>query len=320
LHGRALSYSSGLSALHSALVFFNPRRISIGEGYHGSHGVIALLSRLTGLQKLPLDCPEDQLDSGDVVLLETPVNPQGTAFNIEAYAKKAHSRGAYLLVDSTFGPPGLQDPFEWGADMVLHSGSKYFGGHSDVLCGVLTTKREDWLKKLHEDRLFLGNVLGNMESWLGVRSLRTLEIRVQRLSQNAGRLVSWLDQALHTENPAKDSDEAVVQSLVHKVEHASLQKDEMSWLLKQMPNGFGPVFSVTLTKEHFSRKFPSKLSFFHHATSLGGVESLIEWRAMTDDTVDRRLLRVSVGLENWEDLKNDFMQAFRALLAEDGTS
>lgn len=282
--------------------------------------MIALLSRLTGMQKLDLDCPADQLEAGDVVLLETPVNPQGTAFSIEAYAKKAHSRGAYLLVDSTFGPPGLQDPFQWGADIVLHSGSKYFGGHSDVLCGVLVTKREDWFKKLRDDRLFLGNVLGNMESWLGVRSLRTLELRVQRLSQNAGRLVSWLDKARHAENPAKDSDEAVVQSLVQNIEHASLQKDDMSWLLKQMPNGFGPVFAITLTKENFARKFPSKLSFFHHATSLGGVESLIEWRAMTDETVDRRLLRVSIGLENWEDLKNDFVQAFRALLAEEGTN
>lgn len=272
------------------------------------------------MQKLDLDCPADQLEAGDVVLLETPVNPQGTAFSIEAYAKKAHSRGAYLLVDSTFGPPGLQDPFQWGADIVLHSGSKYFGGHSDVLCGVLVTKREDWFKKLRDDRLFLGNVLGNMESWLGVRSLRTLELRVQRLSQNAGRLVSWLDKARHAENPAKDSDEAVVQSLVQNIEHASLQKDDMSWLLKQMPNGFGPVFAITLTKENFARKFPSKLSFFHHATSLGGVESLIEWRAMTDETVDRRLLRVSIGLENWEDLKNDFVQAFRALLAEEGTN
>lgn len=179
--------------------------------------MISLFSRLTGLQKLDLDCPAEQLEAGDVIHLETPVNPEGTAFNIEAYAQKAHSRGAYLIVDGTFAPPFLQDPFEWGADLVMHSGSKYFGGHSDVLCGVLATQREDWAKQLLEDRVFLGSVMGNMESWLGVRSLRTLEVRVQRQSQNATSLVSWLNDALRAPSPAPGSDEAVVQRALEQV-------------------------------------------------------------------------------------------------------
>ncbi|KAF4266155.1 hypothetical protein CNMCM8812_001445 [Aspergillus fumigatus] len=314
LNGEAISYSSGLSALNAALVLLNPRRIAIGNGYHGCHGVIEMFGRLTGLQKLDLDCPAEQLEAGDVILLETPVNPQGTAFNIAAYADKAHSRGAYLIVDSTFAPPGLQDPFIWGADLIMHSGSKYFGGHSDVLCGVLATQRKDWAKKLFQDRLYLGSVMGNMESWLGVRSLRTLDIRVQRQSSNAANLVSWLDKALRAQNPAAGSDEAATQAALEQVFHASLQKEDEEWLLKQMPNGFGPVFSITMKEEDYARKLPSKLSFFHHATSLGGVETLIEWRTMTDATVDRRLLRISVGLENWEDLKSDLVNAFRALI------
>ncbi|RAK77079.1 uncharacterized protein BO72DRAFT_378266 [Aspergillus fijiensis CBS 313.89] len=305
LNGEAISYSSGLSALHAALTLLNPRRIAIGNGYHGCHGVIALFSRVTGLQKLELDCPAEQLEAGDVIHLETPVNPEGTAFNIEAYAKKAHSRGAYLIVDATFAPPFLQDPFKWGADLVLHSGSKYFGGHSDVLCGVLATQREDWAKQLLQDRIFLGSVMGNMESWLGVRSLRTLEVRVQRQSENATKLVSWLHQALSDQNPASGSDEALVQAALDSVLHASLQKEDESWLFKQMPNGFGPVFSIITKTEDYARKLPSKLAFFQHATSLGGVETLIEWRTMSDTTVDRRLLRISVGLENWEDLRQD---------------
>ncbi|KAJ9268748.1 hypothetical protein DTO212C5_5166 [Paecilomyces variotii] len=153
LHGHAISYSSGLAALHATLTLLNPHHISLGDGYHGSHEVISVISRLSGLQKLPLDCPASSLEKGDVILLETPINPFGTAFNIEEYAKKAHSRGAYLIVDSTFGPPGLQDPFLWSADIVLHSGSKYFGGHSDLLCGVVATKNEEWTKTLLEDRL-----------------------------------------------------------------------------------------------------------------------------------------------------------------------
>ena len=307
-----MSYSTGLAALHAALTLLNPRRISVGEGYHGSHEVIAVISRLSGLQKLSLDCPAESLSEGDVILLETPINPLGTAFNIEGYAQKAHSRGAYLIVDSTFAPPGLQDPFLWGADIVMHSGSKYFGGHSDLLCGVLATKREDWTKQLFEDRIALGSVLGNLEGWLGTRSLRTLEVRVQRASENSAKIISWLDRALQAPSPAHGSEEFVVQAVLQKIYHASLQKEP--WLEKQMPNGFGPVFSVILKSEDYARTLPSKLSFFQHATSLGGVESLIEWRALSDSKVDRKLLRISVGLENWEDLKNDLFQAFQSLL------
>jgi cystathionine beta-lyase/cystathionine gamma-synthase len=285
----------------------------VGDGYHGSHEVISVISRLSGLQKLPLDCAAEDLEAGDVILLETPVNPLGTAFNIEAYAKKAHERGAFLVVDSTFAPPGLQDPFLWGADVVMHSGSKYFGGHSDLLCGVLAVKRGDWAKRLFEDRIALGSVMGSMESWLGTRSLRTLEVRVQRASANSAKLISWLDRAMLVPSPSQGSEEAVVQAVVKKIYHASLQEGE--WLARQMPNGFGPVFSVVLHQEEFAKVLPTKLSFFQHATSLGGVESLIEWRALSDSKVDRKLLRISVGLENWEDLKEDLLQAFQSLLA-----
>lgn len=305
-----MSYTTGLAALHAALVLLNPRRISVGEGYHGSHEVIAVLSRLSGLQKLPLDCSAESLEAGDVILLETPVNPLGTAFSIEEFAQKTHSRGAYLIVDSTFAPPGLQDPFLWGADIVLHSGSKYFGGHSDLLSGVLATKRKDWTKQLFEDRLAMGNVMGNFETWLGARSLRTLEVRVQRASKNASNLISWLQSALTAPSPTDE--QKLIKSVLGKIHHASLQDEP--WIKKQMPNGFGPVFAVILTSEEYARVLPSKLRFFHHATSLGGVESLIEWRALSDSRVDRKLLRISVGLENWEDLKGDLLQAFQALV------
>ncbi|CRG91909.1 hypothetical protein PISL3812_08963 [Talaromyces islandicus] len=314
LNGHAVSFSSGLAALHAALVLLNPRRISVGEGYHGSHEVISVISRLSGLQKLGLDCHAESLEKGDVILLETPVNPLGTALSIEEYAKKAHVRGAYLIVDSTFAPPGLQDPFIWGADIVMHSGSKYFGGHSDILCGVLATKRKDWAKQLFEDRIAMGNTIGNLESYLGVRSLRTMEVRVQRASQNSAKLISWLHQAITSASPAPGSEEIIIQTVVHKIYHASLQDEP--WLLRQMPNGFGPVFSIVLRSEDFAKLLPGKLALFQHATSLGGVESLIEWRALSDSKVDRELLRVSVGLENWEDLKDDLLQAFKSLVEQ----
>jgi cystathionine beta-lyase/cystathionine gamma-synthase len=108
-----------------------------------------------------------------------------------------------------------------------------------------------------------------------------------------------------------------VRQVVQKVEHASLQKEDMEWLSKQMPNGFGPVFSVWMKSETLARRLPSKLEFFHHATSLGGVESLIEWRKMSDQTVEGTLLRISVGIENWEDLKRDLESGFEALAEEE---
>jgi cystathionine beta-lyase/cystathionine gamma-synthase len=316
-----LTYSSGLSAFHALLVLLNPKQISIGDGYHGCHGVIGVHQKLTGLKKLDLHCPVEELQPGDVIHVETPLNPTGTAYNLKAFAEKAHSRGAFLTVDATFGPPPLQDPFLWGADIVMHSGTKYVGGHSDMLCGILTVNparvEEGWFSKLFEERLFLGSVMGSMEGWLGIRSLRTLEIRVERQSFNASKIVAWLDAALHpAESPSEDC--KIIQSVLAKVEHASLQVDDIKdgWLLKQMPNGFGPVFSIAMKEEDLARKLPSKLRLFHHATSLGGVESLIEWRTMTDKSVDTRLLRLSIGLEGWEDLRDDLLQGFKALAAE----
>lgn len=311
------------------LVFLNPRRIAIGDGYHGCDGVIDVHKKLTGLQKLDLDCAIEELQPGDIIHVETPLNPTGTVRNLKYYADRAHSRGAYLTVDATFGPPPLQDPFLWGADIVMHSGTKYFGGHSDMLCGILTvhpSRADQWFEKLKAERLFLGNVMGNMEGWLGVRSIRTLEVRVERQTRNAASLVSWLHAALHPESESSVADDPTLSSantkaireVLAKIEHASLQEEDLKdgWLQKQMPNGFGPVFSIVMKDESFARRLPSKLALFHHATSLGGVESLIEWRTMTDTHVDRRLLRLSIGIEGWEDLRDDLLQGFKALATE----
>lgn len=296
------------------LVHLNPKRIAIGDGYHGCHGVIRILNRLTGLQQLPLDCPVEDLQPGDVIHVETPLNPTGEARNLAAYAEKAKKAGAYLTVDATFAPPPLQDPFKYDVDVVMHSGTKYFGGHSDMLCGTLSVnpKHKDWPRALIEDRLILGSVMGSLEGWLGIRSLRTLELRVLRQSETATALVAWLAEQ-------KKDGSSAVGTLVELIQHASLQPEaavEGSWLRKQMPNGYGPVFSLYLSDGEVAKRLPNKLRLFHHATSLGGVESLIEWRAMTDPNVDKRLLRVSIGVEGLEDLKQDLLQGLEALKKE----
>jgi cystathionine beta-lyase/cystathionine gamma-synthase len=297
------------------LVYIRPNVIAISDGYHGCHGVIKILTKLYGLKTVPLydEAAWDVvgLGKGDVIHVETPLNPTGEATDLESFARKAKERGAILTVDATFGPPPLQDPFVQGADVVMHSGTKYFGGHSDMLCGVLATQDKSFWEGLWKERMYLGGVMGNMEGWLGVRSMRTLEVRVRAQSSGCEQLVKWIQGSL--EGVEGTEDEEVIKRAVVKVQHASLQSDalEQGWLKKQMPGGFGPVFSLMLKEKEMARRLPSKLHLFHHATSLGGVESLIEWRKMSDSGVDDRLLRVSVGLENWEELKRDLLSGFR---------
>ena len=135
-----------------------------------------------------------------------------------------------------------------------------------------------------------------------------------RQSESAGRLVAFLDKAVKGEDDSEDG--RAVKAAVKSVEHASLQEEDMGWLREQMPNGFGPVFALHLKSGEFAKRLPSKLDLFHHATSLGGVESLIEWRRMSDNTVADTLVRVSVGIESWEDLKRDIVEGCKALVAE----
>ena len=319
LHGPCLTYSSGLAAIHAMLTFLNPRVIANGAGYHGTNGVLDLHKRLTGCKILPLDCKPEDLGEGDLVHLETPINPTGKALSIQHYAALAHRRGAYLSVDSTFAPPPLQDPFKWGADVVMHSGTKYIGGHSDMLCGVLSVKRKEWIPQMREDRLHLGSVMGGLEGWLGVRSVRTLELRVRKQSDSATQIVEALDGALNgytVGTGLSQGDVEAVQEVLARVQHASLQAEDGSWLRKQMPNGYGPVFAIDLKTPDLAKRLPGKLQLFHHATSLGGVESLIEWRTMTDETVEKTLLRISIGVEDARDLLDDLLQGFRAVAEE----
>lgn len=295
LDGEAILYASGLAAFMSAMTYYNPKNVFIGDGYHGCHGILEILARNYNVKVHPLDSDPEILQPGDVVHLETPVNPHATAFDIEKYAKIAHSRGAYLLIDATFAPTPLQYPFEFGADMIMHSCTKYFGGHSDLLAGVLVTKDQKIKDALYRDRLLLGTNAGNLEIWLLLRSLRSFKLRITQQSKNAEAVIKYLVENI-------DSLPALKQ-----VYHHSLQDEE--FIQKQLPNGYSPVFSIEVADGDKARKLPSKLKLFNHATSLGGAESLIEWRCMSDSTVSRDLLRISIGLEDAEDLISDLKNA-----------
>ncbi|KAG2019033.1 hypothetical protein GB937_005322 [Aspergillus fischeri] len=275
--GEVITYSTELSAFHAMLILLNPKRIFIGDGYHGCHSVVDIIHRLTGIQKLDLT-QIDQAGPGDIIHVEMPLNPTGEARNLAYYRAKASEKGAYLTVDSTFAPPPLQNPLEFGTDIVMHSGT---------------------------------NVMGSFEGWLGIRSARTMQLRVTRQAQTAERLARWLHEQL------QDETSPIAKVLSH-VQHVSLQEDDLKngWLQKQMPGGFGPVFAVWTKNPEHARRLPSRMFIFQHATSLGGVESLMEWRAMSDARCDHRLLRISCGIEEFDDLKADFLQGLQSLLRD----
>ncbi|KAJ6167114.1 hypothetical protein N7470_002561 [Penicillium chermesinum] len=296
--GEVITYATGLSAFHAMVILINPKKVFIGEGYHGCHSVLDIIHRLSGVQKLDLE-DIDQAGPGDMIHVETPLNPTGEARNLAYYRAKATEKGAYLT-----------NPLDFDADIVMHSGTKYVGGHSDMLCGVLVLRddhvKEGWLKTLHKDRQYIGSVMGSFEGWLGIRSVRTMQLRVKRQAETAEKLVSWLHEEI--KNP-----QSPVGKILTHVQHASLQQEDLKdgWLKKQMPGGFGPVFSMWARNPAQARRLPTRMFVFQHATSLGGVESLMEWRKMSDNACDERLLRISCGIEEFEDLKADILQEWK---------
>ncbi|OSX60368.1 hypothetical protein POSPLADRAFT_1066693 [Postia placenta MAD-698-R-SB12] len=308
--GYAITYASGLAASYAALVSLQPKRIAISGGYYGCHETIHVYQHTRG-GDVPMIDINDEFQPGDLCWLETPLNPTGEARDIKYYADKVHAAGGRLIVDSTFAPPPLQYPFKWGADMILHSGTKYFGGHSDLLCGVLIVPTEDEWKTLWSQRTFLGSMMGSLESWLLLRSLRTLHLRVPRQSETATSLAHWLSQAA-----GGKAWDGIPAGLIDKVWHSSLQgTDARGFKPKaQMEGGWNATFAIFMTDPEYARLLPHSLTYFVPATSLGGVESLIEQRASVDPTADPRLVRISVGVEDLEDLKDDLRRALQEIV------
>ncbi|THV08655.1 cystathionine gamma-synthase [Dendrothele bispora CBS 962.96] len=309
-HGHAVTYASGLASAFAALVFLKPKRIAIRGGYWGCHVTIEIYRKCRDLD-VPLIDIDDEFKPGDLCWLETPVNPLGESRDIQYYADKIHKVGGKLLVDSTFAPPPLQYPFDFGADIVLHSATKYFGGHSDLLGGVLIVKTQGEWKTLQENRTYMGNMMGSLEAWLLLRSLRTLHLRVARQSQTAAAIATWLKQVVST--PKGKSFDGVPGGLIQTVWHSSLQETDKRGFSpsKQMTGGWNATFSILMSNAEHAKLLPHATKYFVAATSLGGVESLIEYRARADPREDPRLVRLSIGVEDFEDLRDDLKQALQ---------
>ena len=288
--GHAVTYASGLAAAFAALQHVRPKRVLISAGYHGIHAVMERF-RPDGLAVAGIG---EEPREGDLLWIETPKNPTCELEDIAEHARRAHAAGARLAVDSTFATPILQLPLALGADLVLHASTKFLAGHSDVMGGVLAVPDETQAQALRAERTISGAVPGALEVWLTLRSLRTLSLRVLRQSESATRIAAWLE------------------SRVPKVWHPSLRSHPGHALAQRQMRAPGGVLSMELDDPAAAQALPSRLRFFRDATSLGGVESLIEWRRKHDPSAPPVLLRISVGLEAPDDLIADLAQGLAA--------
>ena len=234
--------------------------------------------------------------------VETPSNPLMKLSDIAALATLAHEHGALLVCDNTFASPVLQQPLALGADIVMHSTTKYFGGHSDVLGGALAFKREDEFFAKVAHRLHItGAVLAPFSAWLTLRGFRSLPARMALHCSNARRIAEFL--AAHPQ--------------VERVNYPGLVSHPGHELATRQMRDFGGMLSVQLSGgREAALAMAGKLRLFTNATSLGGCESLVEHRASTEGphtTTPQNLLRMSVGLEHVEDLIADLDQALEGI-------
>jgi cystathionine gamma-synthase len=239
-----------------------------------------------------------------LVWIETPSNPRMNIVDIAAVVqavRASKASAALIAVDNTFATPVLQRPLELGADVVLHSTTKYCGGHSDVQGGALVLKRRDSLyEKLFHARMVLGAVCSPFNSWLVLRGLRTLPVRMERHTANAMAVAQALEKS----------------PKIEKVFYPGLASHPGHEIAARQMKGFGGMLSI-LVRGGWDEAVTvaSRVKLFRNATSLGGVESLIEHRASAEGpstTSPKNLLRLTVGLEHPEDLIEDLLRALES--------
>ncbi len=273
--------------------------------YHGAQDLMRRIAEAHQAEISFFDqADQDSLQTGlrrntAIVWVESPINPTWDVIDVAKAAESAHSAGAILCVDSSVAPPVTTRCLDLGADVVFHSASKYLGGHSDVLAGVLVTKAADerWADIVRARNL-TGGVLGAFEAWLLIRGMRTLFLRFERASANALELARWLEQ-----QPAVAA--TLYPGLESHPGHLTARR--------QMTGGFGGMMSIRLRGGYdAAQRVAARLRVFMAAASLGGVESLVEHRAAVEgpnSVVPKDLLRFSIGIEHVEDLRADLAQA-----------
>lgn len=314
---RGLAFSSGLAAIDCVMRLLKPNDevIAMDDLYGGTYRLFTRFYQDLGIKFHFIDMNNLELfqskinDKTKLVWIETPTNPLMKLADIEAIANITKKHNILFAVDNTFATPYLQKPLDLGADIVMHSATKYLGGHSDVIAGALVIKDEELGKQLHFTQFATGATLGPQECFLVLRGIKTLHLRVERHCFNGQKVAEFLEQ----------------HPLVEKVLYPGLPSHPQHDLAKkQMPKGFGGMVSFTFKSrvKEDAIKFLEKLSVFTLAESLGGVESLANHPAlMTHASIpaDKRveigvtddMVRLSVGVEDINDLLADLEQAFK---------
>ena len=313
-HGFA--FSSGMGCLDSIMKLFRSGdHVVCGENVYG--GSFRLFDRLLqnfGLRFSYVDTRDPQRIADAItpdtrmVFVETPTNPLMRITDLRASAEIAHRADALLLVDNTFASPFFQRPFEFGADIVYHSTTKYLNGHSDMVGGIAVLNDDDLATRLQFILNSAGAVPGPFDSWLALRGTKTLHLRMPRHDQNGRAIAAWLAERLGAE----------------RVIYPGLPSHPQHELAKAQMSGFGGMISVALDTKERAAEVLGRCRLFSLAESLGGVESLISHPAsMTHASVppDRRLelgiteglIRLSCGVEDVGDLLSDLEQAFHVV-------
>lgn len=311
----AFALSSGMAAITLLMEIFQPGDHFVVEAdlYGGSIRLFDNVSKKNNYEFTYLDCSRDDIESAirentKAIYIETPTNPMMHVSDIAAIAEIARKHQILLIVDNTFLSPYFQNPLKLGADVVIHSGTKFLGGHNDTLAGFLVTNNEEIQEKLRFLIKTTGAGLAPFDSWLLLRGIKTLGIRMERSQENAIKIANWLK----------------AQRVVKQVYYPGLPEHPGYEVMKKQASGFGSMLTFDVdTKEH-ALQILAGVRMIKFAESLGGVETLITYpttQTHADVPEDVRLkngitpctLRLSVGIEDIEDLLAELSDVFQSL-------
>lgn len=309
----ALALSSGMAAVALLMELFRPgdHLIADADLYGGSIRLFHNISEKNGITFSGIDCYKEDVESyirenTKAIYIETPTNPMMNVTDIEALSKIAKKHNLLLIVDNTFLSPYFQNPLDLGADIVVHSGTKYLGGHNDTLAGFLVTNREDISERFRFFIKTTGAGLAPFDSWLILRGIKTLGIRMDRAQENAMAVVDWLK----------------AQKAVTKVIYPGLKEHPGYEIMKRQARGFGAMITFQVESREFALSILEKVRMIKYAESLGGVETLITYpTTQTHADVPKEIrekngitestLRLSVGIENVKDLLEELKDVFK---------
>ena len=311
----AFALSTGMAAISLLMELFRPGDHLIVEAdlYGGSIRLFDHVNKKNNYEFTHLNCAEDDIegaiqDNTKAIYIETPTNPMMNVSDIAAIAKIAKKHGLLLIVDNTFLSPYFQNPLKLGADIVVHSGTKFLGGHNDTLAGFLVTNNEEVRDRLRFLIKTTGAGLAPFDCWLILRGMKTLGIRMERSQENAIRIAEWLK----------------TQSIVQKVYYPGLPEHPGYEIMKKQARGFGSMITFRVDSKEHALQILKQVRMIKFAESLGGVETLITYpttQTHADVPEEVRLkngitpctLRLSTGIEDIEDLLGELSEVFASL-------